>query len=84
MDVTSFGSSERNYFTSFHPRCRLCNVPSRYNRSPSLCRPLNQRGDIRVVQCPGIAKRTSSNPLVLWLSTVRTIRGPASLEGRLV
>lgn len=74
--MTSFGSSERNYFTSFHRRCPLgSNLPSQYIRSPSLRRPLNRRGDITVLQRPGIAERTSSNPLILWPSTEETVRG---------
>lgn len=44
VDVTCFGSSERNRFISFYSRRQLGNsLPSKYNCSPSLCHPMNQR-----------------------------------------
>lgn len=43
--VTCLGSSERNRFISFHPRCQLCNnLPSKYKCPPSLCQAESEEG----------------------------------------
>lgn len=66
VDVTCFGSSERNRFVSFHSRRQLGNsLPSKHSCSPSLCHSMNQRRGHRVLQCPGIAEHILSHSLLL-------------------